>query len=76
MTAHWTLVFLKLHNIGEMVYNNMENVPLYHTCPMMDMDLREHREAPMTLALVAQNKDMNKLHSNSLLANIDPWICA
>src|SRR3954463_9079190 len=47
----------------------MENVPLYHTCPMMNMDLHEHREASTALALAAQNKDMNMLHSY-------PHICA
>ena len=54
----------------------MENVPLYYTCPMMDMNLREHREASMTLALTAQNKDMNMLHYNYHFANTDPHICA
>ena len=54
----------------------MENVPLYHTCPMMDMDLHEHREASTALALAPQNKDMNMLHKNSHFANTDPYICA
>ena len=61
MIVHQRLILLELHNIGEMVYNKMENVPWYHTCPMMDMDLHEHREASTTLALAAQNKDMNML---------------
>ena len=54
----------------------MENVPLYHTFPMMNMDLYEHREASTTLALAAQNKDINMLHLNSHFANTDPHICA
>ena len=53
---------MELHNTGKMVYNDMDDVPLYHSCPMMDMDLREHREVSMALASAAQNKDMNMLH--------------
>ena len=54
----------------------MENVRLYHTCPMMDMDLNEHRDASTALALAAQNKDMNMLHKNSHFANTNPHIFA
>ena len=54
----------------------MENVPLYHTCPMMNMDLYEHREASTALALAAQNKDMNMLHENFHFFNTNPHICA
>ena len=43
---------------------------------MMNIDLHEHREASTTLALAAQNKDMNMLHTNSHFANTDPYICA
>ena len=43
---------------------------------MMDMNLHEHRKASTTLALAAQNKDMNMLHINSHFANINPYICA
>ena len=32
----------------------MENLPLYHTCPMMNMYLYEHREASTALALAAK----------------------
>ena len=51
-------------------------MPLYHTCPMMNMYLYEHREVSTALALVAQNKDMNMLHKNSHFANINPYIGA
>jgi hypothetical protein len=40
----------------------MENVRLYHTYPMVDTGLREHKGASTTLALAAENKDMNMLH--------------
>ena len=40
----------------------MDNVPLNHARPMMDMNKNQHREVSMTLALVAQKEDMNLFH--------------
>ena len=62
MIVDVVLIFLELHNFGEMISNMMDNMPLNHTCPMMDMNKNRHREVSMTLASVAQKEDMNSLH--------------
>ena len=55
-------ILLELHKLDEMVHNKMDNVPLYHTRPMMDMDSHKHREVSMTLVLASRNMDMNMTH--------------
>jgi hypothetical protein len=56
------LTFLELHNLDEMVRNRMDNMPLNHTCPLMDIDSYKQRKASMTLVLADQNKDMNMMN--------------
>ena len=56
------LIFLELHNLDEMIQNKMDNVSLYQTRPITNMDSYKHREVSMILVLAAQNKDMNTMH--------------
>ena len=43
-------------------YNIILRMSFYHTSPIMDMDLHDHRKVSMALALAAQNMDMSIPH--------------
>ena len=54
----------------------MESVPLYHTCPIIDMNNSRYGDVSMTSALVAQKEDMESICSTSSFANPGPQIYA
>jgi hypothetical protein len=48
----------------------MDNVPMNHTFPMVDMNKNQRSKVSMTLALVAQKENMNFLHCIPPFANL------